>query len=97
MAAYSKYQVAREDQPLAPGDAFGLVRKLLRINDLLGQFERVEVVLLSRNTADTGLRVFKSIEHHGLSIRRAAFTGGSPPYRYMAPFGCQLFISNFKT
>ncbi len=94
--AYSRYQIAREDEPLAPGDAFHLVRKLLRINQLLDQFERVEVILLSRNTADTGLRVFKSIEHHKLPIRRAAFTGGGAPYKYMRPFGCQLFLSTHR-
>lgn len=93
VAAYAAYQIAREDEPLAPGDAFHLVRKLLQINRLLDQHERVEVILLSRNTADTGLRVFKSIEHHHLPIRRAAFTGGAPPYKYMRPFGCQLFLS----
>jgi 5'-nucleotidase len=93
VAAYAQYQIAREDEPLAPGDAFQLVRKLLKINDLLGTRERVEVILLSRNTADTGLRVFKSIEHHKLPIRRAAFTGGGVPYKYMRPFGCQLFLS----
>ncbi len=91
--AYADYQIAREDEPLGPGDAFHLVRKLLAINDLLGQPNRVEVILLSRNTADTGLRVFNSIEHHGLPIRRAAFTGGDRPYKYMQPFGCQLFLS----
>ena len=91
--AYARYQIAREDEPLPPGDAFHLVRKLLHINLLLDQYERVEVILLSRNTADTGLRVFKSIEHHKLPIRRAAFTGGTAPYKYMRPFGCQLFLS----
>ena len=93
VAAYTRYQIEREAVPLAPGSAFHLVRKLLGINDLLDQQDRVEVILLSRNTADTGLRVFKSIEHHALPIIRAAFTGGSPPYQYMRPFGCQLFLS----
>ena len=81
VAAYSAYQIAREHEPLAPGDAFYLVRKLLQINSLLGIADRVEVILLSRNTADTGLRVFNSIQHHNLPIKRAAFTGGSAPYR----------------
>ena len=91
--AYAQHQITREQDPLSPGDAFYLVRKLLDINDQLNKFERVEVVLLSRNTADTGLRVFKSIEYHQLPIRRAAFTGGGSPYKYMRPFGCQLFLS----
>jgi len=93
LAAYSAYQVEREDEPLEPGEAFPLVHKLLRINQRLGGEPRVEVVLLSRNSADTGLRVFNSIEHHGLAISRAAFCGGESPYRYITAFGCQLFLS----
>lgn len=93
LKAYETYQIAHETEPLQPGDAFTLVRKLLRINQQLGVEERVEVILLSRNTADTGLRVFNSIAHHSLPITRAAFTGGAQPYRYMAPFGCHLFLS----
>ncbi|MCV6615750.1 MAG: 5'-nucleotidase, partial [Cellvibrionaceae bacterium] len=41
----------------------------------------------------TGLRVFNSIEHYGLEITRAAFCGGESPYRYVAAFGCHLFLS----
>ncbi|MGE5167676.1 MAG: 5'-nucleotidase, partial [Deltaproteobacteria bacterium] len=63
--AYREFQMARENELLAPGIAFPLVRKLLRLN--AGTSEpRVEVILLSRNSADTGLRIFNSIEHYGL-------------------------------
>jgi 5'-nucleotidase len=94
LEAYSSYQVEREDQPLEPGEAFPLVHKLLRLNELLGGDNQVEVVLLSRNSADTGLRVFNSIEHYGLAISRAAFCGGESPWRYINAFGCQLFLSS---
>ena len=94
LQAYSDYQIAREGDPLEPGEAFPLVHKLLRINELLGEDRQVEVVLLSRNSADTGLRVFNSIEHYGLSINRAAFCGGESPWRYINAFGCQLFLSS---
>ena len=93
LEAYSKYQLARENEPLSPGRAFSLIEKLLNLNTLLENPDRVEVILLSRNTSDTGLRVFKSIEHHNLSISRAAFTGGTKPHRYMAAFGVDLFLS----
>ncbi|KAA1193042.1 5'-nucleotidase [Pseudohalioglobus sediminis] len=92
--AYSEYQIAHEDQPLEPGEAFPLVHKLLRLNDLLGPEQQVEVVLLSRNSADTGLRVFNSIEHYDLAINRAAFCGGESPWRYINAFGCKLFLSS---
>ncbi|MFZ0486538.1 MAG: 5'-nucleotidase [Arenicellales bacterium] len=91
--AYCRYQIERENDVLAPGVAFSLVEKLLRLNTLDMQRERVEVVLLSRNSADTGLRVFNSIQHYGLKIARAAFSGGQSPYRYVEPFNAHLFLS----
>ena len=92
LEAYRKYQIEREDEVLEPGDAFPLVKKLININELLGQ-NRVDVILLSRNSADTGLRIFNSIRAHGLDIQRAAFGGGADPYRYVRAFNCDLFLS----
>ena len=51
LAAYSKYQIDHEEEPLAPGEAFPLVKKLLALNDRLNVSGRVEVILLSRNSA----------------------------------------------
>jgi 5'-nucleotidase len=90
--AYQRYQIDHEDEPLKPGDAFVLVQKLLRLNALLDE-ARVEVILLSRNSADTGLRVFNSIQHYDLDISRAAFCGGDSPYRYISAFNGHLFLS----
>jgi 5'-nucleotidase len=91
--AYCRYQIERENDLLEPGAAFNLVEKLLRLNTLGEPRDRVEVVLLSRNSADTGLRVFNSIQHYGLQITRAAFSGGQSPYRYVEPFNAHLFLS----
>lgn len=90
--AYCKYQIEKEDVPLEPGGAFSLVRKLLALNT--GENRNVEIILLSRNSADTGLRVFNSIQYHKLAITRAVFTSGSSPYRYVSPFGANLFLSS---
>src|SRR5262245_11087930 len=90
--AYRQYQIEHEDEVLNPGEAFSFVRKLLNINAVLDS-RRVEVILLSRNSADTGLRIFNSIRAHSLDITRAAFCGGERPYRYVHAFGCDLFLS----
>ncbi|MCP5180279.1 MAG: 5'-nucleotidase [Pseudomonadales bacterium] len=92
LEAYRRYQIEQEDQPLAPGEGFPLVKKLLHLNGLLGA-PRVEVILLSRNSADTGLRIFNSIKAHNLGISRAAFCGGDRPYRYASAFKSDLFLS----
>lgn len=94
LEAYTSFQREREDEPLEPGVAYPLVRKLLALNERLGPDQPgVEVILISRNSCDTGLRIFNSIERLGLSITRAAFTNGAAPYPYIAPFNAQLFLS----
>ena len=92
LEAYRRYQIDQEDVVLEPGDGYHLVKKVLSINNLLDK-PRVEVILLSRNSADTGLRVFNSIRAHELGITRAAFCSGASPYRYINAFGCDLFLS----
>jgi 5'-nucleotidase len=91
--AYCQHQIANEDVPLSPGAAFNLTKKLLALNDNNPNTPKVEIILLSRNSADTGLRVFNSIQHHKLGITRAVFTSGSSPYSYVTPFGANLFLS----
>lgn len=90
--AYREHQRSREDEPLAPGVAFPFVRRLLSLNDD-PDHRLVEVVLLSRNDPDTGARVLRSAEGHGLDIGRAAFTSGNAPWRYIEAFGASLFLS----
>lgn len=92
--AYCRFQIAHENEPLEAGTAFPLVKKLLQLNELGDSRERVEVILLSRNSADTGLRIFNSIQAHGLPITRAAFTNGGSPFRYVEPFGADVFLSS---
>ena len=92
--AYKEHQILNEDKILNPGNAFGLVKKILDINNLYESKDRVEVILLSRNSADTGLRVFNSIEAHNLDITRAVFCGGESPHKYVKDFNIDLFLSS---
>ena len=93
LEAYMDYQREREDEILQPGVAFNLVQKLLGLNDDGMDHPGVEVILMSRNSADTGLRIFNSIEHYQLDIQRAVFTNGASPSLYIEPSGAQLFLS----
>lgn len=94
LEAYAEYQVSREEDHLNPGVAFPLVKKLLALNADEINHQGVEVILISRNSADSGLRIFNSIEHHGLNIERAVFTNGESPYRYMDAVSTDLFLSS---
>ena len=78
---YRKYQIENENNPLPPGPAFNLIQKLMALNKNSQKNPLVEIILLSRNSADTGLRIFNSIQKHNLGIVRAVFTGGKAPYQ----------------
>lgn len=91
--AYRSWQIEHENDVLSPGVAFPLTRKLLALNAHDPAVPRVEVILLSRNSGDTGLRIFNSIQHYGLGITRAAFTSGAPTSDYVGPFHADLFLS----
>ncbi len=91
--AYRDYQLAHENDVLSPGIAFPFVRRFLELNQVFPDNQPAEVVLLSRNDSDTGMRVFNSIEHYGLGIIRAAFTRGNSPFRYIPAYNVSLFLS----
>lgn len=97
---YRKYQEANLNVPLGKGIAFSFIRRLLSLNDLSTDPVRnplVEVILLSRNDPDTGMRVMKSIAHHGLAMTRAIFMQGKAPYEYIPALNIALFLSGSES
>jgi 5'-nucleotidase len=88
---YRKFQREHENDVLAPGVAFSLIRRLLNLN--VDDDRLVEVILLSRNDPDTGLRVFNSMKANGLDITRAVFVSGRDPWKYLKAFDAKLFLS----
>jgi len=89
--AYAKHQQENEQEILEPGVGFTLVKKLLKLNS---KKTPIDVILLSRNSSDTGLRIFNSIEHYGLNISRAAFTRGESTHPFVGAFEADLFLSS---
>jgi len=91
--AYKVFQQNNLDKILDKGVAFPFIKRFLNINSRFKDQQPVEVVLLSRNSAVTGMRVFRSIKHYGLNISRAAFMEGKSPYEYVPAFNASLFLS----
>ena len=89
---YTRYEIEHENDILKPGTAFSLIQALLNLNTKF-QKNIVEVIIISRNSPETGLRVFNSIDHLNLGIERAGFTGGEPIKKYLAAFHVDLFLS----
>ncbi len=94
--AYCRYQVEHENEILMPGSGFALIKSLLNINKLSGQNNRVEVIVMSRNSPDTSLRVFHSISHYGLDITRAVLASGASLAPYLSAFQTDLFLSAYE-
>ncbi|CAJ0813858.1 hypothetical protein LMG18101_02055 [Ralstonia flaminis] len=90
---YRLHQEKNLDVPFPKGVAFPFIRRFLHINRVFPKQSPVEVVLLSRNSPETGLRVFRSIKHYGLDITRAAFMAGRSPYEYVPAFNASLFLT----
>lgn len=93
---YRRFQEQNLNNPLPKGIAFSFIKRLLSLNDLSIDSTNnplVEVVLLSKNDPDTGLRVMKSIEYYGLGMTRAIFMQGLAPYKYIPALNISLFLS----
>jgi 5'-nucleotidase len=95
--AFRAYQLDNRNVLPKPGSAFPFIKRFLNINKLNPQQKPVEVVLLSRNHPDAGLRIMDAIKAYGLDISRANFMAGGSPYPYMAAFGAVLFLSTDKS
>ncbi|MBB4038113.1 5'-nucleotidase [Dysgonomonas hofstadii] len=90
---YKKYQEQNIDRTFEKGVAFPFIKRLLNLNNIFSEEQPVEVILLSRNSPETGLRAFRSIKKYDLNITRAAFFSGSSPYEYLPAFNTSLFLS----
>jgi len=93
--AFIAYQRAHEEEIIPPGVAFELVRALLGLNQSLGTPDKpaIEVVVVSKNHPDCGVRIVRSLAHHKMVLRRALFTGGQDVLPYVKALDVDLFLS----
>ena len=89
---YRDYQELHEDEPLERGTAFYLVKSLLELNKQANR-PIVEVVVMSRNSPETGMRMLKSLDQYKLDITRVALSGGESLSKYLKAFSIDLFLS----
>jgi 5'-nucleotidase len=85
----------RNDIP-DPGVAYPFIKRLLNLNNIYKKEHPIEVVILSRNHADAGLRVMDAIKKYDLEITRSMFLAGSTPYPYMEAVNAVLYLSTDK-
>lgn len=90
---YKQHQLNNSKKILPKGNAFPFIKRFLNINSVYKDEKPVEVVLFSRNSAETSIRIFNSIQHYKLDITRAAFTSGKSPFKYIPSYNISLFLS----
>ena len=83
----------QEKEILKPGPGFQLVKSLLRINSMILEEKKIEIIVVSRDSANDSLRIFNSIEYYGLDISRAAIVGDMDIAPYLAAFKTDVFLS----
>ena len=91
LEAFAKYQEEHENDILKPGTAFPLVKALHRLNR--GEKQLTEIIVMSKNSTSTSMRIFNSIKHYGLNISRAALVSGMSIAPYLTAFKTDLFLS----
>jgi 5'-nucleotidase len=95
METYKKYMLENENSPLNEGIGFPLIKALLSLNSYQKENEKplVEVVVMSRNSPETGIRVLNAIRAHNVNITRSAFTAGESSADYLEAFEVDLFLT----
>ena len=95
IAEYRKYMLEREGEPLKDGTGMPLVKGLLELNKYQPKDEPplIEVVVMSRNSPETGIRVLQNIRNNNIKISRHAFTGGESVVDYLEAFDVDLFLT----
>uniref|UniRef100_A0A3P9I760 5'-nucleotidase, cytosolic IAb n=1 Tax=Oryzias latipes TaxID=8090 RepID=A0A3P9I760_ORYLA len=98
MEEYIKYQVAHETESFSPGPAFSFVKALEAVNAQLRELypeseELFDVVLITNNHANVGLRLINTINHYQLVIERFCMTGGNSPIGYLKAYHTNLYLS----
>ncbi|GAA0462467.1 MULTISPECIES: 5'-nucleotidase [Sphingomonas] len=96
LEAFRRYQAEHRNEVPSPGAAFPFIKRLLHLNKVFPDQSPVEVVLLSRNDPEAGLRMMDAMPHYDLAITRAFFLSGKAPYPYMASVNASLYLSTNK-
>ena len=94
--AFRSYQEANRTKLPAPGSAFPFIKRLLNLNRVFSDERPVEVVILSRNDPEAGLRMMDAMPEYDLDITRSFFLSGADPYPYMKAVNACLYLSTNK-
>ncbi|XP_063088306.1 cytosolic 5'-nucleotidase 1B isoform X2 [Cavia porcellus] len=95
---YMEYQLTNENVVLSPGPAFRFVKALHHVNARLrdlypNEQDLFDVVLMTNNHAQVGVRLINSVNHYGLFIDRFCLTGGKSPIGYLKAYLTNLYLS----
>ncbi len=96
LEAFRKYQRDNLHIVPKPGTAFPFIKRLLHLNKVFHEQQPVEVIILSRNDPEAGLRMMNALPKYDLDITRAIFRSGERSYPYMKALGACLYLSTHE-
>ena len=92
---YRKHMFNTENDALNAGTGMPVVKALLELNEHGNDNDSplVQVVVMSKNSPETGVRILKNIRDFDLNIPRTVFTGGETVTDYLSAYDVDLFLT----
>uniref|UniRef100_A0A8C6XEV3 Cytosolic 5'-nucleotidase 1A n=1 Tax=Naja naja TaxID=35670 RepID=A0A8C6XEV3_NAJNA len=95
---YVKHQQANENNPLEQGTAFPFIQAVQFVNKKLLERDPEEkglfdVIVLSNNSPESGVRIINSVKQYGLEISKFCFVSDEDSTQYLKSHNVKLFLS----
>ncbi|XP_061466115.1 cytosolic 5'-nucleotidase 1A-like [Rhineura floridana] len=99
---YMKHQCANENHPLEQGTAFTFIQAAQFVNKKLlerdpEEKELFDIIVLSNNSPESGVRIINSVKQHGLEISKFCFVSDEDSTQYLKSHNVKLFLSADRT
>ncbi|XP_065611223.1 cytosolic 5'-nucleotidase 1A-like isoform X1 [Cyrtonyx montezumae] len=99
---YIRHQQANQDKPLSPGTAFAFIQAAQYANEKILESNPAEkglfdILVLSNNSPESGVRIINSAKHYGLEISKFCFVSDEDSTQYLKSHRVKLFLSADRT
>lgn len=99
---YVRHQQANQDKPLPPGTAFAFIQAAQYVNKMILESNPAEkglfdILVLSNNSPEGGVRIINSAKHYGLEISKFCFVSDEDSTQYLKSHRVKLSLSADRT
>ncbi|MDO5691706.1 MAG: 5'-nucleotidase [Pseudomonadota bacterium] len=94
LSAFESHEIAKAEQPLAPGPFHPFLTALHRLQQAGGDAMRIRTALVTARGAATADRPIQTLRHWGVSVDEAMFLGGLPKGEFLREFEPDFFFDD---